>query len=116
MRNRDVHRIALRMPKDAVDVLNRIHNADAAVLPALIGYRVPCNLALADDPTVQVRPRPAISNPPAFNGRPFEVGLLGILNGILGLRTPPPQTQGWIAAVYDERHELTGFCLTGVPA
>lgn len=60
-----------------IEVLNRINKADPTVLPALISYRVPCNEAVGDDPTVQV-------------GRvgetwgDWEVGFLGILNGIFG--------------------------------
>lgn len=61
----------------AVDVLNRIHNADPTVLPALISYRVQCNEMIADDPTVQV------GSIKEDKGR-WEVGLLGIINGIFG--------------------------------
>ena len=57
----------------AIEVLNRVHQADPTVLPALIEYRVPCNDAVADDPTVQVR---------GGYDSPVTVGLLGIINGL----------------------------------
>ena len=77
-------------PDEAIDVLNRIHEADPSVLPALIGYRVPCNQELAKDPTVQV------GAPPGSPGGPYEVGLLGIINGLFGV---DEQSWGFIAMV-----------------
>lgn len=62
--------------KNAIDVLNRINELDSTVLPQLIKYRVPCNEALADDPTVQVGK--------LMDGA-WEVGLLGIINGFFGV-------------------------------
>lgn len=79
----------------AIEVLNRIHHADPTVLPALIEHRVPCNQAVADDPMVQAGSR---SVAPESNDPPYEVGFLGILNGIFGI-----DERGWghIAANYD---------------
>lgn len=77
-------------PQDAIDVLNRIHTADPTVLVSLVHHRVPCNTQLAEDETVQVG-RPTV-------GDGYEVGLLGILNGIFGDRG---DGKGWIASVYD---------------
>lgn len=62
----------------AVEVLNRIHAADPSVLPTLIAHRVPCNDAVADDPTVQVLGLP--------DGSVVGVGLLGVINGIFGVQ------------------------------
>lgn len=93
----------------AIAVLNRVHAADPKVLPRLISYRVACNRAVADDPAVQV----GLRKHPGREGRPdspdtFEVGLLGIVNGILGVQ--PDTEYGWVAAVYDDTtRELTGF-------
>lgn len=78
--------------KQAVRVLNEINAADPSVLPALIAYRVPCNTELANHPTVQVGyiggqnpftvdEELAIIQGP---GPHFEVGLLGIINGLFG--------------------------------
>lgn len=85
---------------EAIEVLNRIHQADPSVLPALIVHRVPCNRALADDPTVQV------GAPPGEADGPFEVGLLGIVNGLFGV---DERSWGFIAAVYDDDHQLVRF-------
>lgn len=81
----------------AIKVLNRIHAADPTVMPALISHRVPCNEAVAADPAVQVGVIPA----------GFEVGILGIINGIFGCDS---SGRGFIAADYDEGYN--GFTLT----
>lgn len=57
-----------------VGVLNEIKEKDPTVLRALINYRLPCNLEIANHPTIQVGE--------VRTGH--EVGFLGILNGILG--------------------------------
>ena len=80
----------------AIDLLNEIHRLDSSVLPALIDYRVPCNDAVAEHPTVQVSPD-------------NKVGLLGIINGIFGTNK---NGWGFIAAEFTEPeqgHELKGF-------
>jgi hypothetical protein len=82
---------------NAIEVLNRIHQSDPSVLPALIDYRVPCNETLADDPTVQVG---------SHGDVPTAVGLLGIVNGLFGTM---PTGSGWIAAAYDDDGTLTHF-------
>lgn len=79
----------------AVEVLNRIHQADPTVLPALIGHRVPCNEELADDPSVQV----------GVLESGYEVGILGVINGLIGAN----EQVGFIAAVYDDDGALTHF-------
>ena len=73
---------------EAVAVLNRIHETDPFVLPALVRHRVTSCKALGDDPTVQCGPEPD-----------NEVGLLGIINGIFGV---DGNGYGHIGAVYNE--------------
>lgn len=99
------------MTDRAVEVLNRVHEADPTVLPALIAYRVPCNEVVADDPAVVVGVTEAErllgrdvhaeargSTADTLDAPPrFMVGLLGIVNGILGDR---PEDQ--VAAVFDD--------------
>lgn len=80
----------------AIEVLNSVHQADPTVLPLLIDYRVPCNRAVADDPTVQVGVHDGL----------WTVGLLGIVNGIVGVDT---NGRGFIAAHYDDDGVLTHF-------
>ena len=77
--------------RTVVDKLNEIHQLDPTVLEALIDYRVPCNQALADHPSVQVGK--------TENG--YEVGLLGILNGLVGVKS---DGWGFIGASYDDGH------------
>lgn len=97
-------------PADAVAVLNRIHDADGDVMPALISMRVTCNEAVRDDPTVQVGAfradgtqvgtGAALANTPepAFPDH-YEVGFLGVLNGIFGIRD---DGKGYIGAQYTD--------------
>jgi len=71
-----------------VEVLNRSLEKDAAAVRALFAHRVPCNDALATDPTVQV----------GCVGASYDVSVLGLINGIAGV-----DENGWgpICAVYD---------------
>lgn len=89
--------------EEAVAVLNRIHAADPSVLPRLIDHRVECNQTLARDPTVQV------GRIDGADDR-WEVGLLGIVNGLFGVQGP--RNFGYIGAVYDG-HVLTHFTVLG---
>jgi hypothetical protein len=85
-------------PYMASDVLNEIHSIDPTVLAALIDYRVPCNDAVAQHKTVQV----------VDDGRHHWVGLLGILNGLLGV---DGDGRGPLRAIYTDSPEnkLVGF-------
>ena len=89
---------------EAIAVLNRIHAADPTVLPALIAYRVPCNRAVADDPTVQVGTSGGRTS--KLDDPTFEVGLLGVINGIFGV-----DEQSW-GAEHDDQGKLTRFART----
>ncbi len=81
-------------PTLVVDLLNEIARRDRTALAALINYRVPCNDLLAEHPAVQV-------GPPEDQ----TVGLLGIINGLCGVRD-----DGWghVAAVFNGG-DLVGF-------
>jgi len=76
-----------------IDSLNEIAKHDPVAMGKLIEARVPCNEALADHPTVQVD---------AHEGSP-TVGLLGILNGLVGTIDDGPK-KGWglITAVCED--------------
>lgn len=88
---------------DAIRTLNDINAADPAVLPALLNFRVPCNQALADHPTVQV----------GATDHGYVVGLLGILNGIFGIRE---DGCGYLYAnVDDEGLRITHFGVLAAP-
>ena len=66
--------------QEVVDYLNELMELDRVAVGALINNRVPCNQALAEHPTCQVR---------AQDGG-HVVGLLGILNGMFGV-----DGEGW---------------------
>jgi hypothetical protein len=88
-------------PEKAVDLLNEIHALDPTVLMALINYRVPCNAEFADHPTVQVSKIP--DEECHDDERPYQVGFLGILNGIFGVAG---DGYGYIGAECDEQKKL----------
>ena len=79
-----------------VERLNEMVAADPNVIHRLVEHRIPCNDALAAHPTVQVVPG-------------NEVGLLGVLNGLIGV-----DADGWgyLAANFDDTGKLTGFVRT----
>jgi hypothetical protein len=72
--------------------LNTLVALDPDAMMALVESRVPCNEVLADHPTVQVHV--------GEGGQPM-VGLLGILNGLVG--------DGRLCAVYDDNGRLLRF-------
>lgn len=80
---------------DAIKILNEIHRIDPNVMPQLISYRIVCNDNLAKHPTVQVNTSK-------------EVGLLGILNGMFGVKD---NDYGYIAAEFTTEGKLMGFKL-----
>lgn len=81
--------------------LNEIARTDKIALGALIEHRVPCNDELAGHPTVQV-------HDDGIN--PTTVGLLGILNGLVGvIETGPRKDWGFIAAVFEKDGTLSHF-------
>jgi len=86
-----------------IERLNEITAYDPEAMRRLLEARVECNDALADHPSVQVRARP---------GEPCRVGLLGVLQGIVGGRVEEPHTMagaGLIAAVLADDGSLLGF-------
>jgi len=69
--------------------LNELIKIDKQAIHKLIKFRTPCNEALANHESVQV----------AVDFFGFEVGLLGILNGMFGT---DEDKYGAITAVFDE--------------
>lgn len=70
-------------PEDVLEVLNRMNEADPKATKELFIFgRVPCNEALAKDPTIQVK---AYNLPGEGKDAPkFSVGINGLLNGLFG--------------------------------
>ncbi len=81
----------------ALLILNQAVAADPAAMTALVRARVPCNDRLGQHSTIQC-------------GKEPTVGLLGILNGIFGIRE---DGYGYITAILDDRSDdVVGFVAT----
>ena len=77
----------------SVGVLNRALSSDPEAIRKLFAYRVECNEKLVNDPTIQVRCR---------DGEPPTIGVLGLINGLLGV---DEHEQGYIFSIIDEDDE-----------
>jgi hypothetical protein len=83
--------------RQAVDVLNRALAEDPEAMRRLMSEAyVPCNRALADDPTIQVHTEKVEVG--GALGDFFSVGALGLINGIIGVRQ---NGCGYVAAVFN---------------
>jgi hypothetical protein len=91
-------------PKDMVDLLNEALGIDHRAVSLVVKYRVYCNRALLEHPTIQVAEFPAdFSNTHYPVEARNEVGFLGILNGAFGIfEEGPNQGSGPIACEIDE--------------
>lgn len=76
----------LKLAAEVIDYLNEVLKIDPDAIHSLIETRVACNDALGDHATTQV-------------GRGPSVGLLGILNGLVGARAS--DQWGFITANYE---------------
>lgn len=89
-----------------IERLNEIAMHDKEAMAKLIEQRVPCNEQLVEHPTVIAF---ADMGPP-------EVGMLGILNGIVGsIPDGPKKGWGYIAAVFDDDGHFLRFRRTDDP-
>ena len=94
--------------KDVVAMLNEIHQIDPDLTTGMILHRFPCNKGIRDHKTVQAHcyGDDSLENP--------KVGLLGILNGILGI---DKNHFGPIAGDFNkETKALLGFKMTNTDA
>ena len=98
--NADLLSIALR-------VLNKAYTADPAAIHSIVNLRVPCNQILADHPTIQVGVNQFGSN------ESFDVGLVGILNGIIEAATGQRIA---VAISNDGEGTVSGFIAYNQPA
>lgn len=82
--------------------LNEWTQMDTTAMEALIEKRTRCNDALADAPSIQALK--------CEEGEGFEVGVLGVLNGLFG-SIEEGEKKGWgqIAAVFDDSGRLQEF-------
>ncbi len=91
---------------ETIDFLNGMVALDPHAVGRLIAARVPCNLALADHPTVQVC---AHDEDTDIGGAEFAVGFLGVLNGLFGI-----DEKGWgvITALVENNGSVSKFYRT----
>ena len=88
-----------------VKVLESAFKADPNAIHALMCNRVPCNQALADDPYISVDIVPVLS------GGCYQIGALGLLNGILEANGLPKVAMKFSEEVDAKgRAKLLGFC------
>lgn len=93
----------------AVNVLNEALRRDPSAIQALFAHRVPCNSALAQDPTIQVA-QEGEAVPGGRSHSSWSLGMMGLLNGLFGI-----DERGWghICGRWDtESGTLLGFELT----
>lgn len=91
----------------AVKILNELWRLDPKAMEALVRFKVPCNQKWADHKTVQVGVFEA-DILAGDNGERFEVGPLGLINGIFGIRE---DGLGHICGLMKDG-KLAGFGLT----
>jgi hypothetical protein len=87
---------------DAIAFLNEVLALDPAAVSSLFKQRVPCKVALAQHPTVQVRGEFTPTEA-------YDVGPLGILNGLFGV---DHRSYGFIAAVFEDDGLISRFIRT----
>lgn len=85
----------LKLANEIVDMLNGTYPFDNSVLNALVYNRVPCSEHLANHRTIQVVTK---------EDGTFEVGILGILNGLCGVNS---EGYGPIVAIKDESGRIS---------
>lgn len=99
----------LALANEFVLLLNSAVELDKDAIHKLAEFRVRCNAALAQHPTVQVRTsKESNSTGAAALVDVHRVGLLGILNGLLGV---DEFGQAYLAGSYDDAGKLTHFSL-----
>lgn len=79
-----------------LQTLNEAVAADPVAIKALIEHRVPTNETLANHPTIQVRE--------ILNEGRYEVGALGLINGLVEAATGKR-----VAVQFDESEKVIGF-------
>jgi hypothetical protein len=89
----------------SAEVMQRAYEADPNAMHSLVCIRVPCNQALADDPHV------IVDRPPVLAGDFWQVGILGVLNGVLSANGLQKVAVKWSDEKdEDGRSKIVGFC------
>jgi hypothetical protein len=90
----------IELAEELVEFLNNLLLIDAKAVTALAENRVDCSEELAAHPTVQVH---------ETSHNKCSVGMLGILNGFIGVRT---DHIGYLTAYYEDNGTIARFELT----
>jgi hypothetical protein len=85
-------------PNIVINFLNELVKVDKEAVKNLVETRVPCSEKLTEHPTVQV----LVDE----NGQNPKIGIMGILNGLIGVHE---SGYGYIAAVYNDYDGFEGF-------
>lgn len=108
------HEYRLALAEHFIEVLNSALIADTKAVRNLVEHRVPCNKALADHPTIQaVVERVSTTSGAATLVDKYTVGMLGILNGLIGVDV---NAQGYVQAIFDgnDATHLVTFALNPI--
>jgi hypothetical protein len=87
----------------AAAALNEAFTRDPQAIHALLVNRVPCNMALGDDPFVIVEPNQVIDGG-------WTVGTLGVVNAVLAANGQPLVAAKFSIPKNGEKALLLGFC------
>lgn len=99
----------LCVAKVACRILNESFADDPNAIHSLSVNRVPCNQALADHPSVVVDAPPTIGD---SSDPLYQVGMIGILNGILAVFGSKRLAIKFTDDKDNEgRHKMVGFCV-----
>lgn len=90
--------------RPTLDCLNAAFANDPSAIHALIVNRVPCNQALVDHPFIIVEASPVLAN------KNYQVGALGLINGILTANGLPRVAVMFQDVPGEEQKRIVGFC------
>lgn len=88
----------------AAQALQAAFEADPCAVHSLMANRVPCNMALADDPFV------VVDKSPVLETECFQVGALGLINAVLVVNGLPLVTAEFSDPDKDGQRKVIGFC------
>ena len=100
------------MSKETIELLNNAFLADKNAIHALMTNKVPCNSELADDPYIVVSSVPVLdgSFEKVSKDCLFQVGCLGLINGVLAANNLPLVAMKFEKSETEGRNKVVGFC------
>ena len=88
----------------AAQVLQAAFEADPCAIHSLLVNRVPCNMALVDDPFV------VVDRSPALETECWQVGALGLINAVLAANGLPLIAAEFSDVYVNGQRKVIGFC------